>query len=284
MQETEQAERLLEILTAWGERTPQVRALWLTGSFAAGTADRFSDIDLRGCIESEAFEWFASVEDSLLDIPDLFVLKRRGFSQEHQDSELVVDFHGGLCLDFHIVGRDRLDSAYFNQYPIRVLFDEGGDLAELHASAQRKGESSGATDEKIRISRAVMAWSFLEHAVVAAVRGKHSYALSLLEGERVALAHVLLGRTEPIPSPFSPTFLPKFQSFEERKILDGALPPAVIPQIPTMMKLSALALKDSSADLEKADTSGRLARMRSSVEYLIQREFSEPCTEGQESQ
>ena len=116
------------------------------------------------------------------------------------------------------------------------------------------------------------------------MRGQHSYALSLLEGERVALAHVLLGRTEPIPSPFSPTFLPKFQSFEERKILDGALPPAVIPQIPTMMKLSALALKDSSADLEKADTSGRLARMRSSVEYLIQREFSEPCTEGQESQ
>ena len=49
--ETAHAETLLSGLKSWAELTPEVMAVWLTGSFGAGTADRFSDLDLRMVID-----------------------------------------------------------------------------------------------------------------------------------------------------------------------------------------------------------------------------------------
>jgi len=51
------AESVLPILTAWAHR-PEVRALWLVGSFATGTADRFSDIDARAVFLFRVFRVF----------------------------------------------------------------------------------------------------------------------------------------------------------------------------------------------------------------------------------
>jgi predicted nucleotidyltransferase len=268
----EQAEQVLEIVTEWGERTREVRALWLTGSFASGTADRFSDIDLRGCIESEEFDYCSSVEDALSRLERWFVLRRRRFSTDRPDSEIVIDFSEGLCLDFHVVPHDRLKPTYFNPYPIHILIDKGCKLTELHSSACSENGSPEPASSGTRISMTMRAWDFLGHAVGEMMRGRHAYALSLLEGARVALGQVLLGRTEAIPLPFSPVSLPKYLPHEDQKIVDSTVPCAAIALIPEVIEALAIALRKQSIELEKSDMTGRLTRMRTSVDNLIQRE------------
>ena len=200
-----------------------------------------------------------------------FVLKRRGFSPDYPDSEIVVDFNFGLCLDFHLVTPDRLSSSYFDPYPIRILLDTGCNIAQFHASACREHESQNPPDKKTLTSRAVVAWAFLGHAVAATKRGQCAYALSLLDGARVALAHILMGRIQAIP-PFSPTLLPKFLVPQSQAIIDETTLDAVITSIPDTINVIAAALRDHSADLEKGDDTGRLARMRSSFEELMKRD------------
>ena len=273
MNETDLADRILNIMTAWGTRTEEIQALWLTGSFATGAADRFSDIDLRGCVESESFDWFSSVEDALPSLDDWFVMKRRQFSKERPDSEIVVDFRGGLCLDFHVVTPDRLKAAYLDPYPIRVLIDKGCNLKELHASSRQIPGCQEPTDVETRISRGVMAWSFLGYAIAKAMRGKDAAALSFLEGARAALAQLLLGRTEAISAGFAPEFLPKYLTIEAQEVLDATVPKAASAGIPNTIVSLAAALENASTDLENADATRRLARIRGSVKHLIQREF-----------
>lgn len=99
MREMQLAEGVLDVMSAWAERTPQVLALWVTGSFATATADHFSDIDLRGCIEPEDFDYFASVESALSALKNWEVLKRREFSDDRLDSEMVIVLGGGLWRD-----------------------------------------------------------------------------------------------------------------------------------------------------------------------------------------
>lgn len=274
MSETQLADRILETMKAWGESIRDVRALWLTGSFATGVADRFSDIDLRGCTESEDFDYFRSVERALSGLDDWHVMNRRRFSEHRTDSELVIVFLEGLTLDFHVVTLDRLNAAYVGPYPIRVLFDAGCSLTELHAAARREHAAREPADQKTRISRAVVAWDFLAHALAETMRGKHAYALSLLEGARAALAQVLLGRTEPIPARFGPVSLPKYLPPEDQQIVDATVSHRVIGSIPDTIKRLAAALKSATAELEQRDGTGRLARMRVSVESLIQRELA----------
>ena len=273
MSDTELAERILDTMKAWGEPTPEVHALWLTGSFATGTADRFSDIDLRGCIESEDFDYFSSVESALSGLEGWYVVKRRGFSEQRQDGEMVIDFSEGLSLDFHVVTPERLNSAYVGPYPISVLLDVGCNLTELHTAARREHAARAPADEKTIISRAMAAWDFLAHAVAETVRGKHTYALSLLEGARVALAQILLARTEPIPARFGPASLPKYLAEEHRKIVDATVPHFAIASIPETILGLASALRDVSVELEPRDATGRLRSMRHSVDSLIQREL-----------
>jgi hypothetical protein len=260
-------------MQAWAQRTREVRSLWLTGSFATGTADRFSDIDLRACIASEQFDYFTSVVEALSCLDNWDVFKRRTFTEDREDSEMVVDFADGLCLDLHVVTPERLTAAYVGPYPISVLIDEGCDLAGLHAAAKREHEAREPADQKTRISRAVSAWSFLAHALAYAVRGNSAHALSLLEGSRVALAQVLAGQDEPIPDRFSPAFLPKATSPEHRKIIDATVPHQAAAAIPDTIFALAAALRAACTDLERADATGRLPRIRNSTEAMIRREL-----------
>ena len=273
MKQTELAKQVLAIMQAWAQRTRDVRSLWLTGSFATGAADRLSDIDLRGCIAHEQFDYFTSVEEALSCLDGWHVSKRRSFTEDREDSEMVIDFVDGLYLDLHVVTPEGLTAAYVGPYPISVLVDEGCNLAALHAAAKREHEARQPADENTRISRAVVAWSFLAHAVAHATRGDSAYALSLLEGSRVALAQVLAGQDEPIPDRFSPASLPKFLNPEHRKIIDATIPSQAAAAIPDTVLALAAALKAASSDLEQADATGRLRRIRSSTEAIIRREL-----------
>jgi len=273
VKETELAEQVLAIMQAWTQRTREVRALWLTGSFATGTADRFSDIDLRACIASEQFDYFTSVEDALSCLDGWHVGKRRTFTEDREDSEMVIDFADGLYLDLHVVTPEGLTAAYVGPYPISVLVDGGCNLVGLHAAARRQHETREPADENTRISRAVVGWSFLAQALAEAVRGNSAYALSLLEGSRVALAQVLVGQGEPIPDRFSPASLPKYLSPEHRKIVDATVPRQAAAAMPDTIASLAAALKVACGDLERVDATGRLARIRRSTEAMIRREL-----------
>ena len=273
MKETELAEQVLAVMEAWAQRTREVRALWLTGSFATGTADRFSDIDLRGCIAFEQFDYFTSAEDALSCLRGWNVSKRRTFTEDREDSEMVIDFADGLYLDLHVVTPEGLTAAYVGPYPISVLVDGRCNLAGLHAAARCEHEAREPADENTRISRAVVAWSFLAQALAEAVRGNSAYALSLLEGSRVALAQVLVGQGEPIPDRFSPASLPKYLSPEHRKIVDATVPRHAAAAIPDTIAILAAALRVACGDLERVDATGRLLRIRCSVEDMIRREL-----------
>jgi hypothetical protein len=51
-------ERLIEALRVHAQEDARIRAAWLEGSFARGTADAGSDLDLHLAVEDEAFEAF----------------------------------------------------------------------------------------------------------------------------------------------------------------------------------------------------------------------------------
>ena len=55
---TSEQARLIERCTEVVSSDERIQAAWLAGSFAAGTADEFSDIDLHCAISDESADWF----------------------------------------------------------------------------------------------------------------------------------------------------------------------------------------------------------------------------------
>jgi hypothetical protein len=55
---TSEQARLIKRCTEVVSSDERIRAAWLAGSFAAGTADEFSDIDLHCAISDESVGWF----------------------------------------------------------------------------------------------------------------------------------------------------------------------------------------------------------------------------------
>ena len=226
---------------------------------------------LRSCIQAEDFDYFASVESALSTLEDWELFKRSEFSDGRPDREMVIVLAGSLWLDLHVVTPKRLDLAFVGPHRIRILFDSGCGLAELNATARREHVARGPADVEVMVSHAVAAWDLLAHAMTASARGRHAYALSLLNGSRVALGQILVGRTEPIPPRLSPTTLPKFLGAEHQEIVDATVPGVVIEAMGDAMQRLANALRDATEDMERRDVSGRLVRMRRLVEEQIER-------------
>ncbi|HTU04221.1 MAG TPA: hypothetical protein VMG13_01600, partial [Trebonia sp.] len=55
---TAEQDRLIERVADVTAADGRIRAAWLAGSFAAGTADEFSDIDLHCAISADSVDWF----------------------------------------------------------------------------------------------------------------------------------------------------------------------------------------------------------------------------------
>jgi hypothetical protein len=55
---TSEQARLIKRCTEVVSSDERIQAAWLAGSFAAGTADEFSDIDLHCAISDESADWF----------------------------------------------------------------------------------------------------------------------------------------------------------------------------------------------------------------------------------
>ena len=108
-------------------RDPSVKALWAGGSLADGTADRWSDVDLRLAVsDHDRPAFMASIEETLQAICPVLGWRRRST----RSAELVVvTFEGPLRADFVVTSPDSLDRQRYE--PIAPLFDPHGLGARL---------------------------------------------------------------------------------------------------------------------------------------------------------
>jgi hypothetical protein len=104
----------------------RVRALWLTGSLAAGTADPQSDVDLRAAVRPEHFVQIGDWWDELIERISPAVWKRRwpGPPNEAITSAISTDY-----IRFDLVVQSAGDTAPHALDAARLLFDKDG-LAE----------------------------------------------------------------------------------------------------------------------------------------------------------
>ena len=108
-------------------RDSRVRALWAGGSLADGTADRWSDVDLRLAVADDDRQAFmADIEDTLQAIRGVLGWRTRST----RSAELVVvTFAGPLRADFVVTSPDSLDQQRYE--PVAPLFDPDGLGARL---------------------------------------------------------------------------------------------------------------------------------------------------------
>lgn len=108
-------------------RDPRVMALWAGGSLADGTADRWSDVDLRLAVADEDRPAFmAGIEETLQAICPVLGWRRRST----RSAELVVvTFEGPLRADFVVTSPESLDRQRYE--PVAPLFDPHGLGARL---------------------------------------------------------------------------------------------------------------------------------------------------------
>lgn len=108
-------------------RDPRVRALWAGGSLADGTADRWSDVDLRLAVaDNDRGAFMADIEDSLQSICPVLGWRMRSM---RGDDLVVVTFAGPLRADFVVTSPNDLDRQRYE--PVAPLFDPFGLGARL---------------------------------------------------------------------------------------------------------------------------------------------------------
>ena len=108
-------------------RDPRVKALWAGGSLADGTADRWSDVDLRLAVaDDERPAFMAGIEETLQAICPVLGWRTRST----RSAELVVvTFEGPLRADFVVTSPESLDRQRYE--PVAPLFDPHGLGARL---------------------------------------------------------------------------------------------------------------------------------------------------------
>lgn len=108
-------------------RDPRVRALWAGGSLADGTADRWSDVDLRLAVSDDDRAGFmAGIEGTLQAISPVLGWRMR---PAHGDDLVVVTFEGPLRADFVVTSPASLERQRYE--PVAPLFDPHGLGARL---------------------------------------------------------------------------------------------------------------------------------------------------------
>ena len=108
-------------------RDPRIKALWAGGSLADGTADRWSDVDLRLAVADDVRrDFMAGIEDTLHAICPVLGWRMRSM---HGDDLVVVTFEGPLRADFVVTSPDSLDRQRYE--PVAPLFDPQGLGARL---------------------------------------------------------------------------------------------------------------------------------------------------------
>ncbi len=271
--ETIPAEEMLAKLEGWARRTPWVQALWTSGSFATGTADRLSDVNLAGAASAPAPEVFASFRNAVGGIHDDDVVIESASPFEGEPNRIMILWRWGLAVDFHFVSLPHLSAGFVGPWPIRVLFERDCAILPLHERAHAMvGEGTPAALE-LQIRQAMRVWNHIRGGVVAWARADHLHAQSCLELARIAFSQMVAGRRRVRPGATDGVYVPRFLTDEEKAFLGRTIPRVVQEAQPTSLKNIMDALRQWSHPLEDQDATGRLPRFRRIIEALVEREF-----------
>ncbi|MDE2867951.1 MAG: hypothetical protein OXR64_06155 [Chloroflexota bacterium] len=149
-------------------RDPRVRALWAGGSLADGTADRWSDVDLRLAVaDDDRPAFMAGIKDTLQAICPILGWRMRSM---RGDDLVVVTFEGPLRADFVVTSPNSLDRQRYE--PVAPLFDPLGLGARLQQTPYRPSrrtprellerEAAQVPAEAGRLQRAIEQSSIVE--------------------------------------------------------------------------------------------------------------------------
>lgn len=271
--ETDEIEQILESLKAWAEETPAVVALWISGSYALGTADRLSDLNLAGVVGAPAPEVFAALRRLVGDLGEDDLVFERSCEFEGEASRIMVVRRWGTAVDFQFVPPAHLSPAFVGPYPIRVLFTRDCPVQTLHEEARARLGTDRPAEREIRVRQAMRVWNHLRQGIVAWARADHVHAQACLELGRIALAQLLAGRRSVRPASTDQVFVPRYLPETEKALLENSLPRVVVEAQPTALLNLLDALKEASRELEEEHPGGALPRFRRIIEALVSREF-----------
>ena len=121
-----------EHVTAVLNKDDRVRVAWLTGSLATGTADAYSDLDLRVAVLSEDFARIGEWWDTLIDSISPTVWKRRW---PGPPDEAIISAITTAYMRFDLVLQSVADTRPRNLQAVRVLFDKDGVAEQITLTA-----------------------------------------------------------------------------------------------------------------------------------------------------
>jgi predicted nucleotidyltransferase len=176
---------LINRLTGAFAKDERILACWLRGSFAAGTTDKYSDIDMAISVKDEQFhQAFEAAQE---------ITKSAGEKLVAWNSPKDVNGAGFTCfysdcnfLDLKIYRASR--TGYQNNAPARVLFDRKG-LIRPRAGPEREEHLGPPLNEQVKW-KMVYFWICAYSAIRFLKREEFWYAAGMINAIRGTLAQL----------------------------------------------------------------------------------------------
>jgi len=186
-------ERLLEVATGYFAREPGVAAVYLGGSLPAGTADAYSDIDLRVAVEPDRHRDFVRRRLEIPRLWDGFLFNEWVEGAIH----CVSHFRPFLKIDIFYLDKSTLAPSPWLGLPIAILHDPEGIVGDVVARSRGLGFAPVEDELSRSVSKGIAA---LHEAYRRIRRGELIYSASLIDELRYHMALAddwIHGRTPP---------------------------------------------------------------------------------------
>lgn len=185
-------DRLLASASEHFASDPLVVAVFLGGSLAAGTADAYSDIDLRVVVTADSHPWFVANRREIPKAWPGFLFNEWIPGAQH----CVSHFSPFGKIDIFYLSADALRPSPWYRLPINILHDPDGVVADLIARSRDLSFSVSEDDLDISISKGLAA---AHETYRRAKRGELLYAQTLLDElrQRIMQADDWLGERTP---------------------------------------------------------------------------------------
>jgi hypothetical protein len=155
-------------------QNPDVRGIFLAGSLAAGTADAYSDIDLRVVVAPEKHRWFVEHRRQIPNTWPGFLFNEWLPRTQH----CVSHFRPFNKIDIFYYAADTLKPSPWYTLPITVLHDPDGLVADLIARSAGLSFEVAEDEVDYSISKGLAA---AHEAFRRSRRGELFYAQTLLD-------------------------------------------------------------------------------------------------------
>ncbi len=166
--------RLLATASAHFSSDPLVLAVFLGGSIPAGTADAYSDIDMRVVVSADSHPWFVANRREIPKAWPEFLFNEWIPGTQH----CVSHFAPLGKIDIFYLSADTLQPSPWYRLPIDVLHDPDGIVSDLIARSRALRFSVSEDEIDVSISKGLAA---AHETYRRAQRGELFYAQTLLD-------------------------------------------------------------------------------------------------------